>query len=96
MKRTVRLAILGTMLQGTAHAAEPNSTAEPSLARDKVAHSTPAADKKARVVRSKKHKPKTRTGAVKADPQANVKQDAVTETPPGSIEQSIQLRGVRG
>jgi hypothetical protein len=96
MKRTVRLAILGTMLHGSAHAAEPGSTAEPLLGKERVSHSAPSAEKNTRAVRGKKAKPKIKIAAEKIDPQAKVKQDSVTETPPGSIEQSIQLRGVRG
>lgn len=96
MKRKVSLAILGTMLQGNAHAAESSAIAEPSLSKERLSYSAPATEKKTQAVRGKQAKPKTRVGAVKVDPQAKVKQDGVTETPPGSIEQSIQLRGVRG
>jgi hypothetical protein len=96
MKRKARLAILGAMLQGSAHAAEPSVTAEPSL-NELITHSLPAAEKKkTKVVRGKKVKPETKVDTVKIDQQAKIKQDGVTETPPGSIEQSIQLRGVRG
>lgn len=94
MKRTVRLAILGTLLQGSAHAAQPSASAKPSLGKEPITHSVPAAEKKTRVARSKKTK--TRIATEKVDPQAKAKQDNVTETPPGSIEQSVQLRGVRG
>jgi hypothetical protein len=84
------------MLQGSAHAAEPSATAEPLLNKKPIAHSVPSAEKKARAVHGKKAKPKTRVGKEKVDAQATVKQDSVTETPSGSIQQSIQLRGVRG
>jgi hypothetical protein len=96
MKRKLGLAILGAMLQGNAHAAEPNAAAEPSLSKEPITRTVPSADKNAKTVRGKKAKPKPKAGSGNADPKANVRQDAVTETPPGSIQQSIQLRGVRG
>ncbi len=96
MKRKVRLAILGAMLHGSAHAAEPGATAEPSLSKGQVTHPASSAEKKTRAVRIKKSKPKARIDSEKAKPQETVKQEVVTETPPEAIEQSVQLRGVRG
>lgn len=96
MKHKVGLAILGVMLCGNTHAAEPNVTADPSPGKEAVTRVVPSADKSAKPGRGKKAKPKTMVPSSNADPKANVKQDAVTETPPGSIQQSIQLRGVRG
>lgn len=96
MKRTVRLALLGTMLHGTAHAAEPVAAGSHSLGKEPVAHSVPSAAKKTRAEQGKRAKHKGKAGAKKVDSQAKVKQDVVTETPPGSIDQSIELRGVRG
>lgn len=96
MKRKVSLAILGTMLQGSAHATEPGTTGDPALITEPIAHSAQATEKKTGVAHVKKAKPRTKAGAEQVEPQTEVKQDAVTETPPGSIEQSVQLRGVRG
>ena len=96
MKRKISLAILGTMLQGSAHAVGPNVASEPALNKHSTQHSAPAAKKKAKARAAKKAGGKAKLVADKADPQAKVKQDAVTETPPGSIEQSVELRGVRG
>ena len=62
MKRKVSLAILGTMLQGSAHAAEPSAIAEPSLSKDSLSHSASATDKKTKAMRGKKTKPGTRAG----------------------------------
>ncbi|OIR15733.1 hypothetical protein GALL_32340 [mine drainage metagenome] len=96
MKRKVGLVMLGAMLHGNAHAAEPNATADPSLNKESVTRTVPSTDRKSKSVRGKKAKPRTNASSDNADPKANVKQDAVTETPPGSIQQSVQLRGVRG
>ncbi len=96
MKRKVGLAVLGLMLHGNAHAAEPNVPAAPSLNKGPVATAVPSTDKNARTVRGKKSRARTNASSDNADPKANVKQDAVTETPPGSIQQSVQLKGVRG
>ncbi|OIR08611.1 hypothetical protein GALL_94050 [mine drainage metagenome] len=96
MKRKVGLAVLGLMLHGNVHAAEPNASAAPSLNKEPVASTVPSADKNAKAVRGKKSKARTNASSDNADPKAKVKQDAVTETPPGSIQQSVQLKGVRG
>lgn len=96
MKRKVGLAILGLMLHGNAHAAEPNVPAAPSLNKGPVASGVPSTDKRSKLVRGKRSKARTNASSDNADPKANVKQDAVTETPPGSIQQSVQLKGVRG
>ena len=96
MKRKVGLAILGVMLHGNAHAAEPHAPAEPSLNKEPIARTVPPTAANAKSVRGKKAKARINTAPANADPKANVKQDAVTETPPGSIQQSVQLRGVRG
>jgi hypothetical protein len=87
MKRVARLAILGMLLQGSAHAAEPVAVAKPSLNKDSVVQSAPKVTKKA------KHSGKA--GAAKVDPKAR-KQDSMMESPAESTDQSVQLRGVRG
>jgi hypothetical protein len=96
MKHKVGLVMLGVMLHGNAHAAEPNATADSSLNKESVTPTVPTTDKKSKSVRSKKAKPRTNASSDNADPKANAKQDAIIETPPGSIQQSVQLRGVRG
>jgi hypothetical protein len=104
MKRTVRLAILGAMLHGGAQAAAQDVTTQPSL--NTVGHTQavlPVA-KKHKAVRSKKNKAartvkvksKSRVGMEAPDPKPADKPDAVTQTPPEIIEQSIQVKGVRG
>ena len=96
MKRKISLAILGTMLQGSAHAVGPNVTSDAALSKHSIPHSSSAAKKKNKTKPAKKAERKAKLVADKVDPQTKVKQDAVTETPPGSIEQSVELRGVRG
>lgn len=96
MKRKISLAILGTVLQGSAYAVGPNVSTEPALNKNTVQHSAPAAKKKTKTRAAKKAQRKAKLVADKADSQKKMKQDAVTETPPGSIEQSVELRGVRG
>lgn len=96
MKRKISLAILGTMLQGNAHAVGPSVNAEPALNKNSIPHSAPAVKKKTKTKAAKKAERKAKLAANKAALQKKMKQDAVTETPPGSIEQSVELRGVRG
>ncbi len=96
MKRKISLAILGTLLQGSAHAIGPNVTSEPALNKSSIKHSVPATKKKTKSKAARKAERKARLAADKIDSEKKVKQDAVTETPPGSIEQSVELRGVRG
>ena len=87
MKHVARLAILGMLLQGSAHAAEPVVVAKPPLNKGTVVQSTPKVTKKA------KHSSKA--GTAKVDPKAK-KQDSMMESPAESTDQSVQLRGVRG
>ncbi len=84
MKRAVRVAMLGMLLQGSAHAAEPGAAAEPSLNKGSVVQSAPQAKKK------------NKAGAFKVGPKAKKKQDSMMESPAESTDQSVQLRGVRG
>ena len=95
MKRTVRLALLGAMLQGSAHAAEQNVDAKPSLdkGQDKVAsvQQDGLKAKKPKAVHGKKPGAKTKSPKL-----AKEKQDGVIETPAEQVEQSVQLKGVRG
>jgi len=96
MKRKISLAILGTVLQGSAHAAGPSVSADPALNKNSIQHSAPAAKKKTKTKAAKKAERKAKLVADKAESKKKMKQDAVTETPPGSIEQSVELRGLRG
>lgn len=95
MKRTVRLALLGALLQGGAHAAEQNMDAKPSLDKeqDKVAavRQEAAAAKKQKSIRGKKPGAKAKSPVL-----AKEKQDSAMETPADQVEQSVQLKGVRG
>lgn len=95
MKRTVRLALLGAMLQGSAHAAEQNADAKLSLdkGQDRVASVQQGGLKarKQKAVNGKKPGAKTKSSSL-----AKEKQDAVMEAPADQVEQSVQLKGVRG
>jgi len=102
MKRTVRLVVLGALLHSGAQAAGQDTVPEPSLNAARHTQAARPAAKKQKAVRSKKSKAvrvrkvkaKSRLGTENATPQAVDKQDAVTPTE--SIEQTIQLKGVRG
>jgi len=95
MKRTVRLALIGALLQGSAHAAGQNTDAKPSLEKgqDKVAavRQDASAAKKQKSIRGKKPGVKAKTPELAKD-----KQDGAMETPADQVEQSVQLKGVRG
>jgi hypothetical protein len=95
MKRVARLAILGMVLQGSAHAAEPGAAAEPLLNKGSVVHSAPQVTKKNKSLLTKKAKHSGKVGAAKVDPKVK-KQGSMTESPAESTDQSVQLRGVRG
>jgi hypothetical protein len=104
MKRTVRLAILGAMLQGGVQAAAQDVAVEPSLTTARHIRPAHPVAKKQKAVRSKKHKA-ARSGKVKSKPRVEAepteqtpkdKSDAVSTTQPEAIEQSVQLKGVRG
>ncbi len=104
MKRAVKLAILGAMLQGGVQAAPQDVVVEPSLSAAHHTRSAQPVAKKQKAARSKKHKA-ARSGKVKskpglgvgaADPKPADKPDAVIQTLPEAVEQSIQLKGVRG
>ncbi len=97
MKRKVGLAILGTILHGSAWASEPEMTIEPSSSMEQVVQTVPAAKSKARTAHARKSKPKAEAvPEVKVEPQSNAGQNAVTEPPSGTIEQPVDLKGVRG
>lgn len=95
MKRTARLALLGVLLQGSAHAAEQNADAKPSLdkGQDKVASVQQGGlkAKKQKAVNGKRPGAKAKSSSI-----AKEKQDATMETPADQVEQSVQLKGVRG
>jgi len=95
MKYAVRVAILGVMLQGSVHAAEPGAPAAPSLSKESVVQSAPSATKKSKPLQSKQAKPAGKAGK-KVDPKAKQKPDNLTETPAESTDQSVLIRGVRG
>ncbi|MDO8925314.1 MAG: hypothetical protein Q7U94_00225 [Sideroxyarcus sp.] len=95
MKRTVRLALLGALLQSSAHAAEQNVDAKSSLdkGQDKVASVQQGGlkAKKQKAVNGKKPGAKSKSSSL-----AKGKQDSAMETPADQVEQSVQLKGVRG
>jgi hypothetical protein len=93
MKRTVRVAILGVMLQGSAHAGEPNAAVKPAVdkGQGKSGIAQPA------VVSSKKNKvARKKVQAAEAVKSESPAAQAATEKPATTTEQSIQLKGVRG
>jgi len=94
MKIVVVLMLLGAMVAGGAYAAAV--PAEPSLSKDKSVQAAPSTTKKSKSMHGRKPKASGKAGAAKADLKAKQKQDSVTETPPESADQSVQLRGVRG
>lgn len=99
MKRTVKVVILGAMLQGSAHADEQSVTAKPSLGKEPgksavVVRQTPEMGKKSRAARKKSKPDDSAKAGEPASPTAQEKQDKVTETP--AETQTVQLRGVRG
>jgi len=97
MKRKVTLAILGAVLHGNAYASEPKVASEPSSNKEQAVQTVPAAKSRTKTVQGRKSKPKVKTASEdKVDPQSNARQNAVTEPTPGSIEQPVQLKGVRG
>ncbi len=95
MKRTVKVVILGALLQGSAQAGELDAADKASQDKKQeklaIAQQETAAGKKTKPTRNNKANTKS-----KADPAAKEKQDAVTETPSDSAEQSVLLRGIRG
>jgi hypothetical protein len=97
MKRAVKVAIVAAMLQGSAHAAEKAVASVGAAQGDKekvatVRHVTQSV-KRAKMADRKAGK---QAKAEKAVPDTTVKQQEVTETPPDIIEQTVQLKGVRG
>lgn len=96
MKRTVRLALLGALLQSSAHAAEQATVAgtvkAPERGKAVAAQQTPLSGKnKSAGKRTGKH-----AGTRKTEPKVRVKKKVEADAPSDSIEQSVQLRGVRG
>ncbi|MDO9010402.1 MAG: hypothetical protein Q7U78_01145 [Gallionella sp.] len=84
--------LLSVMLPVGVQAAGQDTSVESAPEK---ALSTPAASPahgKKKAVRSNKSKP----ASGKVAPKAKVKLDAITESPDGSTDQSVQLKGVRG
>jgi hypothetical protein len=88
----VSLMLLGAMVAGGAYAAAV--PAETSMSKDRSVQA-PSKTKKNKSLHGRKPKASGKAGAVKANPKVN-RQDSMTETPPESADQSVQLRGVRG
>ena len=93
MKIVVVLMLLGAMVAGGAYAAAV--PAETSMSKDRSVQLAPSKTKKNKSVHGRKPKASGKAGAIKTNPKAN-RQDSMTETPPESADQSVQLRGVRG
>jgi hypothetical protein len=91
MKLALGVMLLCAMLPVSAQAAEQGSS---SLIKELVDQPRQPVTKKNKAVHSKKVKPKS--GESKDVPKVQEKPNAVMETPAESIEQSIQLKGVRG
>jgi hypothetical protein len=73
-------------------AAGQDTAAEHAPAKEVSTPAVPPAHAKKKAVRSNKSK----LAAGKIVPKAKAKPDAVTESPGGSTDQSVQLKGVRG
>lgn len=96
MKRAVGMAILGTLLLGSAHAAESGVTAVPGNGKDSVTQSAPSATKKSQLLQGKKAKPAGKKAGVKKIDKKEKKLNSLTETPGESTDQSVLIKGVRG
>lgn len=101
MKRAVRVVVLGALLQGSVHAGEQNAVATPSLdkAQDRgasVRQDEPKA-KKQKIVRGKRSGAAAKPAKPATDDQlAKEQQDGAMQAPTDQVEQSVQLKGVRG
>jgi hypothetical protein len=103
MKLVVKVAIAAALLNGSAHAEkQPAVSGAASLhGQGKVGavRHTAHTGKKSKV--SDKHAGKTSQQIIEVkkgdeDPEDSIKQDAATDAPAESLEQTVQLRGVRG
>jgi len=96
MNLAVRMMLLGSLLLGSAQAAEQDTAAGTALSQgeDKVAavRQEPSAGREAKKVH-KRARPGAGAGEVKADTQ---KQERMIANPADTTEQTVQLRGVRG
>jgi hypothetical protein len=96
MKRTVKLALLGALLQSSAHAAEQAVVAgavkAPGQEKAAATQQTPLTGKnKPTGKKTGKH-----AAARKTEPKVKVRKKVEADVPSDPIEQSVQLRGVRG
>ncbi|MBI5007450.1 MAG: hypothetical protein HZB95_10090 [Nitrosomonadales bacterium] len=101
MKRAVRVVVLGAMLQGSAQAGEQDAAVQssPNKGQDRVASVQQGAPeaKKQKTVHGKKSAAKAKPAKpAKDDPLAKEKQEGAMEAPAEQVEQSVQLKGVRG
>lgn len=92
MKLAAGMMLVCVLLQPVGAQADELGTS--SLVKETVVQPIQPAVKKNKAVRGKKVQPKS--GVDKADPKVQEKPGALSESPPESIEQSIQLKGVRG
>jgi hypothetical protein len=92
MKAAVGVMLIGALLAGSAHAA--GGPAEPSLSKALPAQLAPSStsDYKSQ---SKTTKTSDNIGAIKVAPKVE-KLDSVPVTPPESVDESVELKGVRG
>jgi hypothetical protein len=104
MKRTVKAVLLGALLQGSAHAGEQNVNAKPApdKGQDRVTamQQEVLTGQKPKALRGKKPGVKAKSSKLAKDARAaKAKQDGATEAPAEQVEQveeSVQLKGVRG
>lgn len=104
MKRAAKTVLIGVLSLGSAHAAQGDAASgeigpQSGKRLDKVAAVQPGqtAGKTSRSAQGRKSNRAGRRGnAGKTEPVAKEKQDGVTENPPDSTEQPVQLKGVRG
>ncbi|ADE10979.1 hypothetical protein [Sideroxydans lithotrophicus] len=96
MKRTVKLALLGALLQSSAHAAEQSvvtgTVKDPGQQKAAAVQPAPLTAKH----KSAGRKTGKHAGTRKTEPKARLKKKVEADAPSDPIEQSVQLRGVRG
>ena len=98
MKLAVKVAIAAAMLHGSAHAAEKTVASDDAalhLQKGKTAtvQHAPRSGKHSRMAGRKTAKPAETEKSIR---EVTTGREDVTETPPASIQQTVQLKGVRG
>lgn len=96
MRRAAVMVLSGTLLLGSAQAAQQEGAPDPSFGKNPAPRVVQPVPGKSKAVRGKQTKPKAKVVVKKDDPVVQEAPSVVTETPAEATEQSIQLKGVRG